>query len=120
MSDIDTGRETEFARKRHLRYVPPVEGDLSTRRHWIIVHEPGCIPEKKGGFSSGQVNGFLRELIDCRPTGTRYTVVSLTWDFDVWVQDGHELLREDEILDEYYRDRDAGLDELAALRDTLG
>jgi hypothetical protein len=84
--------ETQFARSRHLRYMPPVEGDLSTRRHWVIVREPGCVPQKKGPFPFDQLDGFLQELVDCRCADTDLTVVSLTWDFDVWVQDGRERL----------------------------
>jgi hypothetical protein len=91
--------ETPFSRSRYLRYVPPVEGDLSTRRHWVIVREPGCVPQKKGPFLFDQVDGFLQELVDCRPEGTQLTIVSLTWDFDVWVDDGHERLGRHELLD---------------------
>lgn len=77
---------------------PPVEGDLATRRHWIIVHEPGRIPEKKGAFRFDRVLPFLRELMACRPEATRYTVVSLTWDYDIWVESGHGMVAEDDVL----------------------
>lgn len=92
-------RETPFERRRYLRHVPPLEGDLSTRRHWIIVREPGCTPEKKGSFKHDQVDGFVRELVDCRPPGTDITIVSLTWDFDVWVDDGRRKLAIQAALD---------------------
>lgn len=85
-------RETPFERRRYLKHVPPVEGDGATRRHWIIVQEPGCIPEKKGHFLRGQLEPFLRELLACRPAGTHYTFVTLTWDFDIWVESGREFL----------------------------
>lgn len=82
------------------RYAPKVEGDLATRRHWIIVTEPGCVPEKKGGFTHDQVSSFLRELVECRPAGTDLTVVSLTWDFDLWVESGRMWLVGDEVFAE--------------------
>lgn len=77
---------------------PPVEGDLSTRRHWIIVHEPARIPEKKGAFRFDQVLPFLRELMACRSEATRYTVISLTWDYDIWAESGHQMVGEDDAL----------------------
>lgn len=77
---------------------PPVEGYLATRRHWIIVHEPGRIPQKKGAFRFDQILPFLRELMACRSAGTRYTVISLTWDYDIWAESGHEMVAEDEAL----------------------
>jgi hypothetical protein len=88
------------------RYAPKVEGDLATRRHWIIVQEPGCVPEKKGGFTFDQVSPFLRELMACRPEKTQLTVVSLTWDFDIWVESGHDWLRTDEVYAALAADED--------------
>lgn len=102
-------RETPFERSRYLKHVPPVEGDLSTRRHWIIVHEPGKIPEKKGAFGWQQVEDFLRELIACRPEGTTYTVISLTWDFDIWIESGHDYLVASEVIAEV-DEHDSALD----------
>lgn len=78
---------------------PVVEGHLSTRRHWIIIHEPGRIPEKKGAFRNDQVIPFLRELDACRPDGTLFTVCSLTWDYDLWVDSGRDRLVEAEVMD---------------------
>lgn len=67
--------------------------DSQIKKIWIIVHEPGHVPEKKGSFSNDdKAEAFLRELIACRPIGTRYTVARLTWDDDLWVDDGGETL----------------------------
>jgi hypothetical protein len=71
--------------------VPPLDGKHScTRRHWIILRDPNCTPEKKGPFPADGVNDFIREVIACRPSETKITVVSLTWDYDIWVEDGRE------------------------------
>lgn len=71
--------------------VPPLDSKQSmTRRHWVIVRDPGCIPEKKGPFPVDRVSGFIRELIACRSAETQITVVSLTYDYDIWVDDGRE------------------------------
>lgn len=95
-----SGPETPFERSRYLRYVPPVESEAgATRRHWIIVHEPHRVPEKKGPFKEAQVTPFLNELVECRSSDTQFTVVSLTWDFDVWIEDGRGRLAEQAIWD---------------------
>lgn len=99
-SGFDPSRETPFAQRRHLKYVPPCDEGGAVRRRWIIVQEPGCIPEKKGHFPYERLEGFLRELIACRPAGTQYTIVSLTWDFDIWVESGREYLTMCEVLAE--------------------
>ena len=73
---------------------PAPDSDGVVIKRWIIVHEPGLVPEKKrpDAQTPEGVLAFLRELIACRPEGTRYTVAELTWDHDMWVSDGHELL----------------------------
>jgi len=70
---------------------PPIEGpDGSTRCHWVIICKPGCHPEVKGAFKQQEVEPFLRELIACRPAEAALSVVSLTWDFKLWVECGRE------------------------------
>ena len=68
----------------------------AVKGHFIIVHEPERIPEKKRPPSqtwSGAAR-FACELLNCRKPGTRLTVLELTWNDDIWVSDGHELLFE--------------------------
>ncbi len=69
---------------------PPVLGDSCVRRTWIIVREPNRVPQKKSppDQSPSGVETFLRELIACRPEGTKFTLARLTHDFDLWVDDG--------------------------------
>lgn len=70
---------------------PPDDGIL---RRWIIVHEPGLVPELKmpPTQSAEGVLDFLIALRDCRPQGTTYTVARLTWNNDLWVNSGDEEL----------------------------
>lgn len=73
-------------------FTPPAcIGDSCVRRTWIIVNQPGCVPQKKSppDQSAGGVETFLRELVACRPDGTKFTIVQLSHDFDLWVEDGH-------------------------------
>lgn len=65
-------------------------------KRWIIVHEPGKVPEKKIPHpqTSGGATDFLISLALCRPAGTRYTIAELTWDHDLWLQEGAEALTE--------------------------
>lgn len=62
-------------------------------KQWIIVQEPGRVPEKKAPprTDDGAVD-FLIQLALCRPAGTHYTLAELTWDHDLWVQSGSEAL----------------------------
>ena len=62
-------------------------------KQWIIVQEPGKVPEKKAPphTDDGAVD-FLIQLALCRPEGTLYTLAELTWDNDLWVQSGGETL----------------------------
>lgn len=67
-------------------------------RTYIVVHEPGMVPEKKIPEQSNDgVSAFLIELEACRPEGTHYTVVQLIWDGDIWVHSGHAWLGEHRI-----------------------
>ena len=61
-------------------------------KRWIIVHEPGKVPEKKIPHpqTCDGAADFLIALALCRPEGTRYTVARLTWDHDLWVSEGGE------------------------------
>lgn len=63
-------------------------------KRWVIVHEPGKVPEKKRPHPQtydGMVD-FLICLALCRPPSTSYTLAQLTWDHDLWVSSGNEEL----------------------------
>jgi hypothetical protein len=73
--------------------------ETSIRRVYIIVHEPGCIPEKKHPIQTDEgITRFLLALEMCRPKGTFCTVVKLVWNGDIWVQHGSEWLSEERLL----------------------
>jgi hypothetical protein len=40
---------------------------LERARFWILLHEPGCVPERKGPFRE-DMKGVIREFISARPT----------------------------------------------------
>lgn len=63
-------------------------------KRWIIVHEPGKVPEKKTPHPQTDDGAMdcLISLALCRPPGTDYTLAELTWDNDLWVSSGHEEL----------------------------
>lgn len=44
--------------------------------HWVMLQEPGCVPEMKGPFGSRFLPAFLRECMDARPTAL-LTVVTV-------------------------------------------
>ncbi len=75
-----------------MKFVPPIDACGTTRRHWIVISEAGKIPEKKGPFKEEQINPFLTELVEHRSKQASFSVVSLTWDFDIWVESGRERL----------------------------
>jgi hypothetical protein len=69
------------------------------KRGFVILHRPGQIPEKKGPFTSEPLLGrFTREVIACRPADTRIIVARLTWDDDLWLDDGREMIRIDDAM----------------------
>lgn len=51
------------------RRVTELEGEVEwlNGRFWLILHEPGCIPELKGCWPAGQTAVVLREFIRARP-----------------------------------------------------
>ncbi|MBR0653442.1 hypothetical protein GXW78_27615 [Roseomonas terrae] len=72
----------------------PADATETVIKRWIIVHEPGMVPEKKRPHpqTSEGAEDFLIQLALCRPPGTRYTLACLTWDHDLWVCSGEEAL----------------------------
>lgn len=70
---------------------PSTENAGQIVKRWIIVHEPGRVPEKKVPPQTCEgTMDFLISLALCRPEGTRYTVAALTWNHDLWVSEGGE------------------------------
>lgn len=68
---------------------------------WIELREPGCVPERKGAFTTpAQLKAFLIELFDCRPTAL-VTVVMIHSEGPDF-QDGPECL---EMMDGRQRKR---------------
>jgi len=80
---------------------PPAPAGQETILHgFVIVRDPGCAPEGKGPFPHGHVSTFVRELIACRPAGTEITVALLTWNHELWVDDGREMITIEDALAE--------------------
>ncbi len=73
---------------------PPCIEDGSARRTWIIVHEPGLVPQTKRPPDQSHMGviTFLRELMANRASETRFIIAVLSYGFDLWVQDGREFL----------------------------
>lgn len=62
-------------------------------RRWVILRDRGCAPEKKGNFrTDAHLIGFVREAVRVRAADTQITVAQLTWNHDLWVQDGREMI----------------------------
>jgi len=66
---------------------------MTIKRAFVILKEPGCSPEKKGAFlTDDHLEEFVRECIACRSKETQITVCSLTWNDDLWVDDGRGMI----------------------------
>lgn len=64
------------------------------RRSFVILKEAGNAPEKKGPFvTSEHLEQFVREVIACRHPSTTITVCCLTWNDDLWVDDGRGMIK---------------------------
>src|SRR3990167_6248013 len=61
---------------------------------WIIVREPNRVPEVKrpGAKGTETAEKMLREMIAHRNQETQFILVELTWNHELWVQDGREYL----------------------------
>lgn len=57
---------------------------------WIIIRDPGCVPDLKGPFPDSMVKQFIREALECR-MGSFITVATIH-DGRLNVQDGPECL----------------------------
>lgn len=83
-------------------YPPPpcAHQGNTVRKSWVIVQEPGRIPETQKPMQPSWegLENLIRELIKCRPEGTQLTLASLSYGYDLWVEDAREWLREGEIM----------------------
>jgi hypothetical protein len=69
--------------------VAPVEVE---RRFWLIVHEPGKVPDRKGSWPRSQLPQIMREFISFRPNAY-LTVLTVGSDGSPDVQHGPEALQ---------------------------
>lgn len=60
-------------------------------RRWLILREPGCVPQMKGPFHCDNLAATLREFMEARPTAF-VTVLTILWG-EPHVQDGPECLQ---------------------------
>jgi hypothetical protein len=56
-------------------------GDFDVRDIWVIVRDPGCVPERKlPMLGEHGLRDFLRELVECRPAETDITIIRVDAD----------------------------------------
>lgn len=68
--------------------------DGQVKKRFVILRDIGRVPEKKGPWLTPELaETFLREVIACRPATTEITYVQLTWNDDLWVEDGREYIK---------------------------
>lgn len=69
-------------------------GSTQVRRAFVILKQPGRIPEKKGAFLTEEhLEKFVRECIEAYPQReVTIAVCRLTWNDDLWVDDGREMI----------------------------
>ena len=65
---------------------------MSDDRFWLIVHSPGCIPERKGWWKQAQFRMVMREFIAAYPTSYLH-VLTLDAFGDPHVEHGPEALQ---------------------------
>lgn len=75
-------------------------GGGCVRRAFVTIIEPGKIPDGKGPFlTRSHLDGFVREAIAARPDRSTHIIVSqLTWNDELWVECGREMVEIDEIM----------------------
>ncbi len=87
-------------------YPPPpcTHRGNTARKTWIIVRKPGCVPTTKqpSDQSWSGVESFLRDLINHTPEGTNFTLATLSYGYDLWVEDGLEYLSMGEMMRSLY------------------
>lgn len=71
----------------------------SVRRAFVTLIDAGMTPEGKGPFLTRKhLDEFVREVIACRPATTQIVVSQLTWNDELWVECGREMVAIDEAL----------------------
>lgn len=88
--------DLQWAKSENLRHAMALKDSHGTvKDYFILVHEPGRAPDKKRPPvpTSDGAERMLCELLNCRPAA-RLTLARLTWDDDLWVDDGHSTLSE--------------------------
>ena len=70
------------------------------RRAFVTIIEPGKIPDGKGPFlTRAHLDTFVREVIALRPDRSTHIIVSeLTWNDELWVECGREMVEIDDAL----------------------
>lgn len=70
----------------------------SVKRYLIALKRPGRIPEKKRPVDNTPdgTSNMLRELYACYPD-CLCLVMRVTWDDDIWLDDGRTWLAEEEL-----------------------
>lgn len=68
----------------------PVAGTVENRGAWVVIRDPGCVPDLKGPFLDSQIADFLREVFKHRQQS--FVEVVTVHDSGIDVQDGPEAL----------------------------
>jgi hypothetical protein len=74
-----------------LQVAMPAPGEVEAR-FWLIVHEPGKVPDRKGSWPRSQLPQIMREFIAARPNAY-LTVLTVGADGSPDVQHGPEALQ---------------------------
>jgi hypothetical protein len=65
---------------------------VSEERFWLVLQEPGCVPERKGPWRTRALASTLREFMAARPTAYIH-VLRLDFFGDPCVEHGPEVLQ---------------------------
>lgn len=65
---------------------------ITIKKTWLVVRKPGCVPTVKRPDLYPNPLDMVREILDHEPEGTTVTICHLTWNDDLWVDDGREQL----------------------------
>lgn len=71
------------------------------RRSFVTIIEPGRIPDGKGPFLTLEhLERFVRDAIEYHPDRSTHIVVSeLTWNDQLWVRCGREMITLNDAID---------------------
>lgn len=89
------------------------------KKRWIIVRYPGKVPKVKVPINTDSaLIRMLKDLMSRYPD-TQLTAVRLTWDDQLWVDDGHEFVNTHDLLSAGERGTKAGADLRRRMEDGL-